>query len=145
MSADSERITINEQVKECVESISKVGRLSGHNIAEYKYRVHGVEVLNDIVSLQLIAAPGLSMDDTYCIAIDRSAMIFEVLFAEDKFFDWDEIQIFWHYPVVDLKGQVELNNILRIHLSRETSSTINWENFDNVNLADVADYYWRSI
>lgn len=136
---------VDEQVKERIESISKVGRLSGHDISEYKRRVHDVQILDDIVSLQLIAAPGLSTDHTYRIAVGRSALIFEALFTDEKFVDLDTVHICWQYPISDVKGQVELVSILRIDLSRETSSTINWKRFDKANIVDIADYYWQNI
>lgn len=144
MGTGPEKASLGEQIKLRVEDISQVGKLSGHSISEYNRRVQNVIVDDGQATLQLIAAPGLSSTGTYSLAIDRSALIFETIFLEEKFSAVDEVVLKWHYPVADLKGQVTLNNILSIHLTRKTAETVNWRNFKTSNLASIADYFWKA-
>lgn len=136
-----EKVLPEERIKLKIENISQVGKLSGHNISDYNRRVQNVSVDNGQAILQLIAAPGLSSTDTYSLAVDRSALIFESIFSEEEFLELDGVRLEWYYPITDLKGQVTLNNILLIHLTRKTAVTINWSNFKTNNLANIADYY----
>jgi len=138
-------VTMEEQIQERVESNPKVGRLSGHNISEYKYRINDVSIKNGESILQLIASPGLSVSDAYNLAIKRSSLVFEDLYLSECFDDLEGVHLLWYYPEVNLTGQIELTNILTIYLSRQTVSSINWRNFTDNNLAEIADYFWQSI
>ncbi|MDI9414154.1 MAG: hypothetical protein QM401_11395 [Bacillota bacterium] len=137
--------TMEEQIQQSVESNPKVGKLSGHGIPEYKYRIHDVSIRDGETFLQLIASKGLSVSDTYDLAIKRSSLIFEDFYKNDDFASLDGVHLLWYFPEVNMKGQIELTNILTIHLSRETASSVNWENFAKGNLAEIADYFWQGI
>src|SRR5690554_792265 len=83
--AESDSIPMQEQIRLRIESISKVGKLSGHHISGHKNRVQDITVENGEAVLKLIASPDFNADGVLSLAIDRSALIFKALFQEERF------------------------------------------------------------
>jgi len=145
MGAQSEGVPMQEQIRFRIESISKVGKLSGHHISGYKNRVQDITVEDGAAVLKLIASPDFNADGVLSLAIDRSALIFKRLFEEERFATLNEMLIEWCYPVTNVKGHASLYPIVVIKLSRTTESTINWANFTTANLVNIADHYWENL
>jgi hypothetical protein len=53
----------------------------------------------------------------------------------------NEITYFWEATLVDVNGNESVDVVDKIQMSKETASTINWENFVSSNLEQVADQY----
>lgn len=73
------------------------------------------------------------------ILID-SAKIFENLF---KINNISEVTLNWDFPLVDQYGNEEIGTILRVTIDKEIVKKINWENFNNDNLANISKEYWE--
>jgi len=143
--AESDSIPMQEQIRLRIESISKVGKLSGHHISGHKNRIQDITVENGEAVLKLIASPDFNADGVLSLAIDRSALIFKALFQEERFATLNEVLIEWCYPVTNIKGHASLYPLVVIKLSRTTATTINWANFTTANLVSIADHYWENL
>src|SRR5690625_7653686 len=50
----------------------------------------------------------------------------------------------WRLPLTDKYGNTEPGKVMSINISAENFSKINFDNFDYLNLPDIADGYFRS-
>lgn len=84
---------------------------------------------------------GFSANSNRCVRIDKSASFFEKVFTE--FDDIGTLLIIWNADLHDLKGNVTVDRVMEIELTDTNAATINWANFSNKNLPEIADGFWE--
>ncbi|TES45502.1 hypothetical protein E2L07_20480 [Halalkalibacterium halodurans] len=57
--------------------------------------------------------------------------------------DVNNVMFSWQVPLVDAYGNEDLGEVMRINLSGETLSKINFDNFNYDNFPIVSDEYWE--
>lgn len=60
------------------------------------------------------------------------------VFKNDKV---NEITYFWEATLTDNKGNESVDTVAKIQMTKDTASTINWDNFSYTKLDQVADLY----
>lgn len=84
---------------------------------------------------------GFSANSNRGVRIDKSASFFEKVFTE--FDDIGTLLIIWNADLHDLKGNVTVDRVMEIELTDTNAATINWDNFSNKNLPEIADGFWE--
>lgn len=76
--------------------------------------------------------------------VTKKAVNFETTKALKKVFEIgnvNTITYFWEATLVDNKGNESVDTVAKVQMSKETASTINWDNFSYTKLDQVADQY----
>lgn len=120
-----------------------VGVETNHSEEEFKNPIIEVGIEGEAFNIILIGNDNLSTDYIKRKMLIDSCELFEKAFAELP--EINSTYIDWHFPLVDTYGNVELNSVMTIKITRETEDKINWENFMTDNLPDVADFYWQHV
>lgn len=116
-----------------------VGYKSSHK--DYESKLFDVKNHGTALDIRLIGDEYLSPDAIRRGMLRDTRDIFATVFEEYP--EMDSVYIYWRYPLVDKLGNVELSEVMRIGLYRETAEAINWPHFDIENFPAVADNYWQ--
>lgn len=100
-----------------------------------------VSLIDDVINNGKIVSINLNMKGGGRISLlARAADIFENLFQIKEV---TEVQIWYTADLVDNKGQVTNENVMKIILKKETANEIGWDRFNVKAFPDVADDYWE--
>lgn len=110
------------------------------NIEDHKERILDIYIEDDYLMLQLVGDDNLTTEwvkrGMESKTIDTVPLIYHTLPQ------FNEIVVMWYLPLVDVKGHVTVDNVMTIAMTRDTSDSINWDNFITDNIKQVADRYW---
>jgi hypothetical protein len=69
-----------------------------------------------------------------------SGKVFQTIFKNKEV---NCVAVFWQLPMVDTYGKKSDDIVMKIKLTRDTFSKINWDNFDFHNYPTIADFYFE--
>ena len=133
-------LTFEQEVKLFFEDT--IGKETNHSEANLKKRLTEWHLEGDgTLYATLIANDNLTSNMILRGMHIDSKDIFEKMF--NKFSAVETVCLIWTFPLVDVKGNIKLGNVVLIDMTRENAKSINWANFLTDNLPVVADSYWQ--
>ncbi|MED0666063.1 ABC transporter permease [Bacillus badius] len=101
----------------------------------------GTDDPNDkIVLLNLMADNGFTKDSMKYRLYENYVKLAKKVFEDENV---SEFVVFWEYPLVDVYGNSENGVVMKVMVSKETASYINWGNFNPENIPTIADDYFE--
>ena len=88
----------------------------------------------------------LHADENITVKLARSGMLkdtLEIMKALNKEGYKGKFYVDWRLPLTDKYGNTEPGKVMSINISAENFSKINFDNFDYLNLPDIADGYFE--
>jgi hypothetical protein len=74
--------------------------------------------------------------------LSYSQEVFQEVYSNSD--NYKSILLVWLGEVVDVKGHVSIQLVMKIEIKNTNAKSINWENFDYSNFSVVADTFWDS-
>lgn len=140
----AEQKVYNEKMKHVSEfSLKEVVKKANkeNTTAEAKLREVAVKGTDGyrMARIDLDVADSIDGEGVEFNAQSNALPIIKQLSKMDKF---DEVLLMYYLPLVDKYGNEEKNVVVQIRIKSETLKKINFKNFYEVQIPDVADYYW---
>lgn len=136
----SNEMTFEEKiVSAIVKAVNKTTNTNKDRIIDVQVNDNlGTELENDkIVLARLNASDNFSIRKGTLL---NSKKVFQELFEVPEV---TEVTLFWYFTLVDKYGNEKDDVILKVSVTCDTASKINWDNFDFNNLPDIAEQYWE--
>ncbi len=135
-SVEEDPITIVENVIE-----EAIGETTNHSDEALKKTIRNAYIEDNQLYLELTANDNLSTNYIKLGILIDSKDIFQSIFTQNK--DISAVNISWYFPMVDVKGNTSIDQVVFIEYTKENANTVNWDNILTDNVAVAADNYWE--